>query len=413
MKWRFRAELLAGALVGSTAACGSGDAPAAQPAVRDSAGIRVVENASPAWTAATAWRPSARPVTTIGVVSGEAAHQLNGVVAAVRMSDGRIVVANGGTRELRFFTPEGTHIRTVGRRGEGPGEFRFLRQLARLAGDTLVAADLSPGRMLRFDGTGEFLGMSQQRIASSEVPIILPDASLLLPFYESMTFGGEFELFAVGRRIANADGVFRPPFDLVHVHRAAVRADTIGRFLGDALYKIDVPGSIGVTWYEPFAPRTLYAAGGDRVWVTRTDRAELAAYTLDGTLVMLVRFPAEPVAITDGDRAAFRASVEPRINPNRRADFERWFAEVPYPSVKPVASALVTGPQGTVWLERAVPFDAPNVTWSVFGADGTLLGDVPFPPRTELLEIGASHVLALWRDDLDVEFIHVYRIDGA
>ena len=403
---------LACVLMAASAACGPSPDAAPLPVVHDSAGIRIVKNAR-----TTSDRPAVRiraePAVTIGVVSGEAALQLNGVVGATRLGDGRIVIANGGTRELRFFTAGGRHVRTAGGRGQGPGEFRWLQRLDRLPGDTLVASDLSPGRLLWFDSAGTYLSMTNHEIRGNEIPIILADASLLLPFYESASFGNEFELFAVGRRTADPDGAFRPLFDLARLHRNGLVADTIGRFPGEELFKVHVPGTVDVTWYMPFARRTLYTASGDQVWTLHSSRPEFAVYGLDGELRMRVRFPSAPVPVANGDRTAFRASVEPRINPNRRADFERWFADVPYAETKAVATALLAGPEGTVWLQRPVPFGAASDVWSVFARDGTLLGDVALPAGTEPLEIGGDYLLALWRDALDVEFVRMYRIDRA
>ena len=53
-------------LAALSAACGGGGSTSHEPVVRDSAGIRIVENSGPAWAEDTAWRLSAEPVLTIG-----------------------------------------------------------------------------------------------------------------------------------------------------------------------------------------------------------------------------------------------------------------------------------------------------------------------------------------------------------
>ena len=42
---------------------------------------------------------------------------------ATKLSDGRIVVADRSTSELRVFDAAGTYLATWGGLGEGPGEF--------------------------------------------------------------------------------------------------------------------------------------------------------------------------------------------------------------------------------------------------------------------------------------------------
>jgi hypothetical protein len=61
--------------------------PAIAQSAKDSAGIRVVDNTRPAWTANRSWIISAQPVVDIG--SGDdSLYQLATVMGAVRLGDG-------------------------------------------------------------------------------------------------------------------------------------------------------------------------------------------------------------------------------------------------------------------------------------------------------------------------------------
>ncbi len=88
--------------------------------VRDSGGVRIVENATPANELAV-WTLAGQPGLQLGTVEGNSAEQFFRVSGAVRLSDGRIAVANAGSQELRLFTPGGRHLRSVGGPGGGPG----------------------------------------------------------------------------------------------------------------------------------------------------------------------------------------------------------------------------------------------------------------------------------------------------
>lgn len=72
----------------------------------------------------------------------------------MRLSDGRVVVANGGTNELRYYDSKGHHLVSVGGEGDGPGEFRRLASVAVLSGDTVAAWDAGNLRLSFFDPTG-------------------------------------------------------------------------------------------------------------------------------------------------------------------------------------------------------------------------------------------------------------------
>ena len=48
--------------------------------------------------------------------------------------------------------------------------------------------------------------------------------------------------------------------------------------------------------------------------------------------------------------------------------------------------------------------------WRVINGTGQYLGEVTTPDGFEVSEIGRDWVLGIWRDDLDVQFIHVYKL---
>lgn len=66
----------------------------------------------------------------------------------------RLYVVDGGSHRLAVFEPNGTSVRTIGRRGTAPGEFNFPSQVC-ARGDRLVVADSGNARVqiLDLDGT--------------------------------------------------------------------------------------------------------------------------------------------------------------------------------------------------------------------------------------------------------------------
>src|SRR5687768_16430233 len=75
-----------------------------------------------------------------GVVIGSAdegpEYELHRVFGASQLSDGRIVVVNQGSHELRYYDRAGRHLQSTGRGGRGPGEFDNAFLLWVLPGDT-------------------------------------------------------------------------------------------------------------------------------------------------------------------------------------------------------------------------------------------------------------------------------------
>ena len=112
-------------------------------------------------SAVESWRLSETPLLEIGVREGEEPYQLHRARGSVRLEDGRIVVANSGSQELRFFGPDGRYLSAVGGSGEGPGEFRFPTRIRKSSGDSLQVWDQNLMRVSFFDSRGAFQGSHQ------------------------------------------------------------------------------------------------------------------------------------------------------------------------------------------------------------------------------------------------------------
>ncbi|HUP52204.1 MAG TPA: 6-bladed beta-propeller [Longimicrobiales bacterium] len=106
---------------------------------------------------AEAWTLAPTPTLQIGVVEGEEPYQLHEVTSATRLDDGRIVVANNSTKQIRFFGPDGGYLAAVGQQGEGPGEYRILDRVRMGGPDSLLVFDTYQARISVLDpGTGAY-----------------------------------------------------------------------------------------------------------------------------------------------------------------------------------------------------------------------------------------------------------------
>ena len=148
---------------------------------QDSADVRIVENARPADGSRLGWRIGTEPAVTIGKLEGEEPYMLFVAMDATRLSDGRIVVVNAGTHELRVFDGAGIHMDTWGGRGDGPGEFRApIGQVAHLPGDSVVVWSPQQPFLTVFDPTGSVVRRVQVLKRQPELrgDAILPTAVL-------------------------------------------------------------------------------------------------------------------------------------------------------------------------------------------------------------------------------------------
>src|SRR6185436_18685128 len=120
-----RGTLRLGLAMLALAACGGGGGGGAA-VTRDSAGITIVENSGTAWTSAQAWTVVDSPLVDIGGKTDQPAYELDQVRGPVRLSDGRLALANAASSEIRFYDATGKHLRTTGAKGSGPGEYQAI-----------------------------------------------------------------------------------------------------------------------------------------------------------------------------------------------------------------------------------------------------------------------------------------------
>ena len=151
---RFSANLVAMSLLGLFLdGCGNGT-PNASTTV-DSAGVRIVTS-SDGDLNASVWLMDSLPITVIGTGDDRLGHDLSRLAGAMRLRDGRVVIADGGSLEIRFFDADGAFEYAAGGEGGAPGEFRGLNWI-QLQGDTVVGYDPRQQRLSFFDSQGNYL----------------------------------------------------------------------------------------------------------------------------------------------------------------------------------------------------------------------------------------------------------------
>ncbi|HUH11706.1 MAG TPA: hypothetical protein VMK65_01295 [Longimicrobiales bacterium] len=388
---------------------GCADAGARSHAVvRDSAGVSIVESAGPAWGEDEGWRVAAEPSVDIGVVEGDEAYQLHRVSDVDRLSDGTIVVAEN-TR-LRFYDEEGRHLRDVGREGGGPGEFRWIQELQVLPGDTLLVYDGRARRVSILDPQGAVL-----TTATPRTPDPLRPRSLL------GRLDGRFTGVVIVPTEGDAEGFRRDTLLYVTYDDMGALTDTLARGLGQEWFQrttqtATAGGGVIFNVEEgtiPFGRSLLHALGPKRLVLGQTDGWVLDVRGPDGALQRSLRrtdAPPRPLSPDELDRyVAWRLdNPRPSAQPAR---LEKTLRELRYPETLPVFRALRLDSEGALWTEDfRFPWEE-QPRWSVFDADGQLLGHVETPAGLSVHAIGPDWVLGTWRDELDVEHVRLHRLE--
>ena len=100
--------------------------------------------------------PEIAELTELWRAGGEDDEIFFGSVASIRTApDGNILILDGQLSEVHVYTPDGEHLRTVFREGDGPGEIRQPNDMFVTADGTVCALTGFPGKivMVSADGT--------------------------------------------------------------------------------------------------------------------------------------------------------------------------------------------------------------------------------------------------------------------
>jgi hypothetical protein len=107
------------------------------------------------WDSRTAWRVVEE--VRIGTLEGDGPDMFGSIGSMEVDENGNIYVYERQALELRVFGPNGEHVRTVGREGGGPGEFKQVIGMDWAADGTLWIVDPGNNRISVFDTAGTYV----------------------------------------------------------------------------------------------------------------------------------------------------------------------------------------------------------------------------------------------------------------
>lgn len=393
-------------------------------AIRDSAGIEIVENHLPEHPLERFWRMDMEPEIVLGggdrsLPAGDSVHLIWRVSGLARLEDGRVAVLSRGNSQLYLFKPTGELSRIMGREGRGPGEFGRPAELQYLPPDTLAVWDSWFGPVNYFHTDGDLI-----RTRSVDLGKVV---------------GSVNGLSAESRRIPLADGSFvtsivdeDPSFNpptrtLVRLPEEFVLVDqehatrSLGVWESMEVVGVDVPlDNRPVPWpFDTFLDAFL-AAGADPPFIYIADgtRDEIRQFSFDGRLVRIIRRSSAPVLVSDeGHRAwvTYLATAQGVGSPDLA---EPLALVIPRRDFHPPVAGLFVDPEGYLWVSgwSAAEVGGPD-RWSVFSPEGRWVGVLPAP----MLEVpchyylnpcwmGTDFFLAVRRDELGRERVEGYRI---
>lgn len=394
------------------ALAGCGDRASSGPAVtvRDSAGVQTVESARPQWEDGAGWKVGADPQIEIGLVDGPPEYQLSMVRGAVRLSDGRIVIAHGDAKELRYYDSSGRFLKAAGRSGGGPGEFKGIEAVYPYRGDSVAVWDPDSRRISIFGPDGAFgRAKTIQEIDALSVYLrgVFADGSLLLE-----------PTAPLADLVAARNGEQRDSVRYLRYTADVRLADTLGARADRE--RMNVRTGNLISQESILFGRDSYAvSGGDRAYLGQNDSYRIDLVSPSGAPVMSIRRSGELRRVTGEHLSRVRAAADEQRQRNSEqlakmaggAAPAQPKGEIPNRETIPAFDKLVPDDAGNLWVRDYMITSDDQPRWSVFDPKGRWLGTVETPRGLDVCQIGSGWILGRARDELDVEYVRLYPLN--
>lgn len=384
--------------LGLLPACEPAPSPGPSVTVFDSAGVEVVHSHQPAWASGEAWRLSDEPSLVIGEPPASPAEEFTRVRAIRVLPDGRLVVLDAGpTPAIRVFGPEGKYLHSIGRVGEGPGEFGFLWDLWVAPPDTVIVFGPGLSRLNVFTADGAHV-----RDDHVETSPPVPGGIILWSRFGDGTYLRRPNIYARG-----AEGTGRTRLPAVRIRSDGSVVDTLGVF-PDLEH---VPSETGGVRMALFGKRAAILIRDSAYYTGMGDDFTIDQYDVSGRHVRRIRRDHAIRDVTETLVEREREHAMEMAPPERRSSVRDYYDQTPRARHLPAFSRdWLLSDDGRLWIQEYFVAGDPERSWSVFDPDGRWLGTVTVPTHFQIRAVARNRVIGIWTDDLDVQTIRGYEI---
>ena len=345
----------------------------------------------------------------------EFAESFDQILSLRELPGGRVLVTDLGPRTVVLANFTSGTVTTVGRNGQGPGEYQQPGDLIPARGDTTLVVDRASRRFLliRPDGTMGATVPFPEEVQGFPEPRGMDHQGRI--YFQGSAFGGPgAETEELPESVA-----------VVRWQRGTTQLDTVARVKIPSL-KMQVSGSANaravILRPQPYAPQDEWRVASDgRVAVGRVGDYHVEWLGV-GAPVVGPAVSYQPVKVNAADRAAFLSGM--RNNRTRIAvnvggggrDREIKPPEVDekdfdWPAVKPpfVGRASFMSPEGQFWLQRSNPTQDSTAVYDVFDPTGHPAGQVTLPRGRRLVGLGQGTLYATRTDADGLQWLERYR----
>lgn len=364
---------------------------------------------------------TAQPEVKLTKPAARLGHQFSIIGGVRELADGRVLVADGIDNVVLRVDLASQKLDTIGRSGQGPGEYKAPDALFPLPGQGTLVVDLGNARLSIFDGAGKYresIPIAQGQPGQGAFSLIFPRAVDAAGRIYYQPLGG-------GPRADSAV--------VIRWDRAAGRFDSVARVKLPPMITKESGGANNRNVRQrptPYPPQDSWAVAPDgRVALVRAPVYRVDWASPAGTRTTGKPIAAASVAIREAEKKEYLADQAANglsvAMENRNGQVSMRFtrgqsegateeaeaiAATEWPASKPIATGLLlTGPDGRLWVERSVPAGAAR-TYDVVGPDGAVARRVTLPVGRRVVGFGARGLYVRHIDADGINYLERYDL---
>lgn len=337
------------------------------------------------------WRVDPTPTVIVPAMTASGDVQFGTVSWATRMGSGEIAILDPADATIRLADATGRVTRSLGRRGNGPGEFMAPVWIGG-CGDSLYAWDLRNARTSVFSG-GAFVRQFMPTGANSSLTARCSRGGAFAAF----TMPGPGTPSPADERGKTADGrdyeVRRMTAGILMTDAAGAERARIPDVLWGEMIagRLSPNGGFGAL-PRPLGAQTHFAFAGERLVVARSDSGRIDIHDEKGARIGGFRLNAQSRTPTaqEYERAILPAvSIAP---PQMHEALVAFAREVPPPAQLPAFSRMLTDPSGLIWFITSLDGE-PVTRMRAHRLDGGVVASLEIHASLAVFEIGDDYVL--------------------
>ncbi len=372
--------------------------------------IRGGASAQDAVGVASRWIVDSQPERAYGWLEGEPDSEFSAVVGVVRGPNESIAVADQTFATITILAVDGSVLATMGRAGDGPGEFRTLAGIVASGEGRVVAFDRQHQRLSEWTFDGSL--SDDARLSRTGAARRIGEVGR---FADGSWFARE------GDRIVAADpgGVGRDTVGFHRLDQHGVVGEVLARVPGSLSSQFVVDGMSGMRG-ALFSPRALSAVRGNCLLLAAGDEPVVQIFHQTGTRRGELRLDIPVDRVTEEHRerwvaasvAAAGRAMGGEIVPEAARMIEVMGEAVGMAERVPFANDLIVDELGYIWVQSWQLPDGPgSPEWRVFAETGRGIGTVRLPEGLRVLDISAEALTAVRTDELGRQFVQVHALE--